>query len=421
MGDRADLLRVDTTGTVHPVGRTASQELRQRSGEWRLLPSPREAMLLRRANADDARVLKLAGEIRTPGAVCDVVALVQQSGWTGELVVLAEDSGRSIYFDGGSVVGATTNVPDERLGETLYRFGVVTRAQLEEAIKAAAASGKRLGEAAIDLDFVTPEELYPMMTRQVEEVFYAALQVSDGLFFFFDRFDEKNLVRRHNLNAGALLMEGARRMDEMRFFREKVPNDTYIPTQLASPKRPPDDLVVVFEQCDGKRDIAEIGRRIGQLEFEVTRAVFQLMSGGFVVIAAPRPQGPEAIVEAFNPALAEIHRRCLAAGKLSELRDGLARFATGAGVFDPLFTGAGPGVEGTFRPERVARNLAALAGDDPDAWLVSQMYDYIGFALFQAGSLLPREVETTLNATVAEMLKPLRQNDAGPPSTSRRP
>src|SRR5262249_16619304 len=141
-----------------------------------------------------------------------------------------------IFIEGGTVVGATTNVVEERLGETLYRFGVVTREQLETIVKASAESGKRLGETAIELEFVTPEELYPMMARQVEEVFFRALQVSDGVFYFFDRFDEKQLVRRHNLNAGGLLMEAARRMDEMRFFREKVPNDTYIPVPAPSKK-----------------------------------------------------------------------------------------------------------------------------------------------------------------------------------------
>lgn len=419
MGERADLLRIDATGTMHPVGRTAGQELRARSGEWRVLRSPKDVVVLRRADAADGAQLKLAGEIRTPGALCDVVALASQSGWTGELVVYGEESARSIYFDGGSVVGAITNVPDERLGETLYRFGVVTREQLEQAIKAAATSGKRLGETAIDLEFVTAEELYPMMARQVEEVFYRSLQVSDGVFFFFDRFDEKNLVRRHAMNASGLLMEGARRMDELRFFREKVPNDTYVPVTTAVQKRPPDELLEIYLQCDGKRNVAEIGRRIGQLEFEVTRVVFQLINGGFLVVVAPRPQGPEAIVDAFNPALAEIHRRCDAAGKPGELRDGLGRFATGAGIYDPLFQGAGPQPDGTLKPERVARNLAVLAGDEPDAWLVQQLYEYVGFALFQAGSLLSRDTETALNATVAEILKPLRQSEGGSPASRR--
>ncbi len=415
MEKRADLLRVDSTGTIHSVGRTASQEMRARAGEWRLLPGPREVCLLRPATA--LGTLRMAGELRTPGAVCDVIAMAAQSSWTGELVVIDPESQRSVYLDGGSVVGASTNVASERLGETLYRFGVITRAQLDAVIAASTASGKRVGETAIELDFVSAEDLFPMMARQVEEVFYAALRVGEGAFYVFDRYDETQLPRRHNMSAGQLLMEGARRMDEMRFFRERVPNDEYIPIRKATGKKPPDELVDAFAQCDGKRSIAEIGRRTGQLEFEVTRSVFQLLQGGFITVTAPRPQGPVAIVAAFNPALIDIHAKCDAAGKGNELRDSLSRFATGALVFDPLFFGAGPRPDGSFGAERVSKNLAAVAGEDPDAWLVQLLEEYVGFALFQAGSLLPREQEASLAAHVAEVLKPVRALESlAPPS-----
>jgi hypothetical protein len=79
---------------------------------------------------------------------------------------------------------------------------------------------------------------------------------------------------------------------------------------------------------------------------------------------------------------------------------------------------AGPLPDGSFKPERIAKNLGALAGDDPDAWLIQLMQEYVGFALFQAGSLLPRGSEATLAAFVAEALKPLRSLEASvtPPS-----
>jgi hypothetical protein len=406
MSDRDDLLRVDGTGTVHPVGRAASQLLRPRVGEWRLIPSPKDLIIARSMSGGDA-VLKLAGEIRSPGALSDIVALAAQSQWRGELTVLTEAGTRAFYFEGGVVIGASTTVAEERLGETLYRFGVITREQLERIVKASTESGKRLGETAIDLGYVTAERLFEMMARQVEEVFYAAVHVSEGSFYFFDRFDEKNIIRRHNLNASGLLIEAARRMDEMRFFREKIPHDGYIPVRVPG-KKPPDELADVFARMDGTASIADIGRAIGQLEFEVTRATFQLVTNGCAYVVAPRPHGPEAIVETFNPALAAIHERCDEAGKGAELREGLARFATGGGIYDPLFMGAGPLADGTLKPNRIASNIAALAGEDPDAWLVGLMNDYVGFALFHAESLLPRDQQSVLMGQVMEILKPLR-------------
>jgi hypothetical protein len=422
-GSDGDDLRVDATGTVHPLGRRASQELRARAGEWRLLPAPAEIIVAVRGG-QGGRALRLAGEVRTPGALCDVVALIAQGAWGGELVVQDGESVRSVYFERGNVVGASTSVPSERLGEILWRFGAITREQLDEAVRAAEKTGKRLGEAAVDLEFVGPEELFQMMARQVEEVFYAAVHVGRATFYLFDGFDESRLARRQMLSAGALLMEAARRMDELQFFREKIPSDAWVPvtTGASSAKKPPNELAELLAQCDGRRSVAEIGRRIGQLEFEVTRGIFQLVTAGMVAMSPPRPEGAAAIVDAFNAALVEIHRACDAAGKGRELRAGIDQFATGTGVYPALFAGAGPTVDGSLRSDRVARNVVAWVGEDrPDAWLTQQLFEYAGFALFHAGSLLARDTEATLNMRVAQMLSPFRQQPEAGPFASRGP
>jgi hypothetical protein len=411
-------LRVDATGTVHPVGRRASQELRARAGEWRLMPSPGGILLAVRAG-ETTRQLRLAGEVRAPGGLCDVVSTIAQGAYSAELTVFEPAGVRSILFDHGNVVGASSTAPGERLGEILWRFGAITRGQLDEVVSTAERTGKRVGEAAIELEFVEPEELFVMMGRQVEEIFYAAVHLGSASFFLFDGLDEQ-LALRHPLSAGQLLMEAARRVDELRFFREKVPGDAWVPTLLSPPsgRKAPPELAPVLEQCDGRRSVAEIGRRIGQLEFEVTRALFQLATAGLVAVVPPRLEGPAAVVEAFDRALVEIHRTSDTAGKGKEIRAAVEQFVMSTGVFVPLLDGAGPLEDGSLRPERVARNVAALAvEEDAEAWLVQQLFEYTGFALFHAGSLLAREDEKSLNARVAEMLKPLRQQpEGGPPS-----
>jgi len=179
MSDREDLLRVDSTGAVHPVGRAASQQLRPKAGEWRLIASPKELIVARSMTWGDA-VLKLAGEICTPGALSDIVALAAQSGWRGQLIVLTEAGNRSLFFESGTIIAASTTVPEERLGETLYRFGLITREQLETIVRTTAETGKRLGEVAVETGLVSAEKLFAMMAQQVEEVFFAAVHVSDG-------------------------------------------------------------------------------------------------------------------------------------------------------------------------------------------------------------------------------------------------
>jgi Domain of unknown function (DUF4388) len=419
--DRRGDLRVDSTGTVHPVGRDASQALRARVGEWSLLRSPPDVVLATRSG-DPGRPLRLAGEIRAPGALCDVVALIAQAGWGGELVVLQEEASRSIFFESGQVVSASTTAPGERLGEILWRFGAITRGQLDEVVRTAERSGKRVGETAIDLEFVGPDELFRMMARQIEEVFYGAVHVAQAMFYLFDRFDEARVGRRYHLSTGQLLMEAARRMDELRFFREKVPSDAWIPVPApAGGRKAPAELAQLLEQCDGRRSVAEIGRRIGQLEFEITRGVFQLAAAGLVTVSAPRPEGAAAIVETYNRAIVEIHAACDQAGSGRELRGGLEQFTMSTGVYVPLFSGAGPADDGALRADRIAQNVAAIGGDAGDAWLAAQLLEYAGFALFHAGSLLPRDAEASLNARIAEILKPLRQPSEGATPSSLLP
>ena len=408
--DPGDDLRIDSTGTVHPLSVHASQALRARAGEWTLVDSPPEVVLAMRGGGAP-RALRLAGQIRTPGALCDVVQMIEQGSYGGEMLLIEKDAERSIFFERGRVIGATSNVPRESLGEILWRFGAITRDQLDEVVRTAETIGKRVAETAIDLEFVEPEELFKMMSRQVEEVFYGAVHVERAAFYLFDAFDEARLTRRQPMTTGQLLMEAARRMDELRFFREKVPSDAWVPVRsvAAASKTPAAELAEVFAQCDGRRSVAEIGRRIGQLEFEVTRAVYQLVTAGLVTVAPPRPEGAAAITLIYNRAMAEIHRACDAAGVGAELRSGLAQFTMGTGVYMPLFHGAGPLEDGSLDAARLAGNIGSLAGEDADAWLAQQLVDHASFALFHAGSILPREADPSLSARVAEVIGPLRQ------------
>jgi hypothetical protein len=411
---RDELVRIDQRGEAHPIGAVAGQRMRARAGTYRVLPSPKHVVFMRytgedgRRDESDGAIVRIAGEVTAPGALCDVLALLGQTGWRGELVVQNDEAVRNVFFEQGNVVGALTNVEDERLGSILYRFGMLDADKRDRIVEQTRA-GRRFGEVAIELGFLTRERLYTGISKQIEEIVFATLTVDDGTFFFLDGFDESRLVTHHTLSSNALLMDAVTRMDEMRYFREKVPSAEHVPAR--SPGRAaPNDFARVYEAVDGRSSVEEIGRATGLGEFETTKAVYGLVQSHHVVMHPPRASGgPTALVNAANGALAVIFRAAESGGKTGELRDSLASFAVGAGVYDMLFRGAGPNASGELDPDRVAHNAVIVAaGAAPDHVLKQMLHDYVSFALFTVGAALGSGAESEVTRAVTPLLATLR-------------
>ncbi len=412
---RQELVRIDVRGEAHPIGVVASQRMRARAGAYRLLPAPGHVVFMRFTGEDgqrddeDGAVVRLAGEIAAPGTVCDVMALVSQTGWRGELVVLEGETVRSIFFDAGNIVGAQTNVPEERLGSVMYRYGAITEEQLTRVTEGAKA-GRRFGELAVELGIVSQEKVYSFISKQAEEVVFGTFAASDGTFFFLDGFDGSRLASQHAVSANALLMDGVTRMDEMRYFRQKIPSYDYVPGRIDGRAPPEGELLRVFEAVDGKASIEEIGRVTGLGEFETTKHLFALVQSRHVAIHPPRASGgPAALVETANTALRAVLEAADAGGRGREVRDSLGSFAVGAGVYDILFRGAGPDATGALDADRVAENATIVAaGADSEHLLKQLLHEYVSFALFSAGAALGQGKEGELRKSLALVITALR-------------
>ncbi|HYQ28239.1 MAG TPA: DUF4388 domain-containing protein, partial [Polyangiaceae bacterium] len=309
----------------------------------------------------------------------------------------------------GNVVGAITNVEEERLGSVLYRFGVITE-QEHAQVAAAAQGGKRFGEAAIELGVLKHDDIYEYIAHQIEEIVFATMTVGDGTFFFLDGFDESRLVSRHTVSANALLMDGVTRMDELRYFQQKIPSAEHIPFRVENRGTPAEEFQVVYSAIDGKFSVGDLGRRTGLGEFDTTKALYALVQSQHVTIHPPRVSGgPSSLVAAANDALRAIFAAARSGGKAEQVRGNLASFMVGAGVYEILFRGAGPDDSGALDPATVAENsVTVAAGADQDNLLKQMLHEYVSFALFSAGAALGSGAESELVKLVAPALTGLR-------------
>ena len=115
------------------------------------------------------------------------------------------------------------------------------------------------------------------------------------------------------------------------------------------------------------------------------------------------------MVTLANEALRKVFAAVDASGKGAQVREGLASFAVGAGVYDILFRGAGPNEKGELNADRVSANSLIIAGGaDPMNLLKQILHEYVGFALFCAGNALESNTEEKLMKDVTKILGQLR-------------
>jgi CheY-like chemotaxis protein len=113
-----------------------------------------------------------------------LLALAARTSLSGRLDFGTADP-RSVYFEHGRIVGATSASPAERVEEVALRLGLLTREQHRLAVAAAAGlSTRRAALMLLDRGFLKPEELTPLVRRRTEEVVFALFGEAAGPFRF---------------------------------------------------------------------------------------------------------------------------------------------------------------------------------------------------------------------------------------------
>ncbi len=413
MPDR-DRIVVGEDGTIR-VGRAAERRLRDRAGTYRLGVDAPGLLILRRerdrGEPDGARVV-MAGEILSRITMLEIVNVIASSGWRGELHVHGDEgTQRTMTFDQGALKFARSDHPDDRLGEVLYRQGVVSRAELEDLLRAVSPD-RRFGQLVVDRGHLDQEQLFHHLQKQAEQIFYGSLLSSEGTYVFCTP-DDSAPPPAHtvHLPIQGLLMEGVQRIDEMALFRQRIPTSDVCPD--LEPGAAAKDLdataMTVLAYCDGSRTLGDIARETGLGEFHTTKMIYYLLQQGQVTLKAAKTLDEGAVrrlVAIFNDVMRDIFMAVATYGGVDQTREALSAWLQGSG-YAPYF---GDGVEedGSIDPDRVVRALAGFEHESPLEALHQALHELAAFALFSATTTLPRDQELTLARDVNRRLKVIR-------------
>src|SRR5256885_215916 len=241
--------------------------------------------------------MAIEGPLRELG-IHDVFQLLDLSRKTGVLRVTSElrHNAGTVYFDGGTIIFAEIRSNPHPLGALLLRTGKITEADLERGRDMQERQGdkRRIGEILVALGAITPRELERQIRFQVEEVVFELMSWREGYFSFTEgQLTDVTKEATVRIPTEALLMEGARRIDEWSRIEGRIPHLGVVPT-LAAPAEgdqggldllPPEWEMLAM--VDGERDLRTIASALGRSDFEVAKTLFGLESAGLVALVDP--------------------------------------------------------------------------------------------------------------------------------------
>jgi tetratricopeptide (TPR) repeat protein len=320
----------------------------------------------------------------------DVIQLLFLGRRTGCLALADRHNFGTIYLDEGQITFATIVNRRDRLGDLLVRKGRISAEQLAQAISAQEDDREhKLGEILVGLGTLSQTELEDYMRLQIEEAVYYLFTWTSGTFNFeagVKPESEDFLVR---ISPEALLLEGARRVDEWSLIEKKIPSfdlifsvDQNHITQSAPTLSPEQQRLLPL--VDGTRDVQHLIDESGLVEFEVGKALFGLITAGFAHrVGTSTAAGPKA-----NDSRVDEHRNLgIAFYKASMLEEALREFRRVAELrpsdsIAPLFLGLIAVRQARWDEAAEALRQASDAGVPKPAALHN-----LGFALEQLGRL----------------------------------
>ncbi len=237
--------------------------------------------------------MAIEGPLKELG-IHDVFQLLDLSRKSGVLRItskLRRNRG-TVYFDSGQVIYAEIESNPHPLGELLVRAGKITEAELHQA-RGLQQRGdrRRLGEILVAMGAISARDLEQQLRRQIEEVVFELMSWQEGYFSFSEgavaELPAEGIAR---VPTEALLMEGARRIDEWSRIESRIPHLGMVPmlVPLEDCEAGVLDLLPleweVLAAVDGERSVQEIAALLGQPEFDVAKIIFGLATARIVTV-----------------------------------------------------------------------------------------------------------------------------------------
>jgi hypothetical protein len=213
----------------------------------------------------------------------EILQHLRASQATGILSLVSGGARKALYVKGGRAVFASSNLPNDRLGEILLREGKITVEEYESSIKAIS-KGKRQGKVLVEMGALSPKDLWEGVQFQVQEIVYSIFQWENGQFHF----EESSLPEKERITVDlallGLILAGIRRVDASGPIQQHYPEGDTLPERVdgeaADGLEPYETHVLSL--VDGERSVLEICRESEIGDNETLKVLYALLCTGIL-------------------------------------------------------------------------------------------------------------------------------------------
>ncbi len=287
--------------------------------------------------------MALQGNLRD-FSISDIFQLIGLQRKTGVLTLKSRDDVVLITFLDGRVVDSESEKYrlESRLGKVLLKRGSISEEKLGQALKIQQDTLQRLGYILVKNSFISNEELKRALTQQILEIVYRIFRWHEGEYNFSQEtsveYDRESITP---ITTESILMEGAQMLDEWPIIERQVKSMGQVfekasirqrvevseeenfefddsQAEVRAPKGETIKLSPavheVYALVDGRCTVTELVERSRQNEFQVCKALYELVTRGLIeekhekpsemaatpsveeVLAAAAPPAPTALV-----------------------------------------------------------------------------------------------------------------------------
>jgi curved DNA-binding protein CbpA len=228
----------------------------------------------------------------TPVRIDNRAARAMRSAYEGDRdgALISETAGakRLVFFERGYLVGAKSELVEERLGEVIVAEGGVTRPQLEEAT-GFIRSGRKLGRILVELGYLKSGQIETYVRRQIIRI-ASAMLTSKSERLAFSTAIPVEAVTLSPVSIGDVFLDAAFHLTNIEGYREKLLLDEYVLAQtpdalaLAGHMELSEDEAQVLDLVDEKNSVGGIVAASPLSEDRTLRLLLALHQAGIVAL-----------------------------------------------------------------------------------------------------------------------------------------